>query len=179
MARDILKKTKICLVCGGDFRGTKSKITCTPACRIELARIKEAKKRPEFLLVAKGKGQKIPDLTAPKRLKFKRGEKMVKPEITPDEKNDCAVPDEKAFDGEKLNGYILDEVGKCEVAKPLTKDQILTKISDLEKRKKTVEGRTHGFGDGHPKLFAMNKQSEIADLNKEIAELQKQLNPPI
>lgn len=56
------KKNKICLVCGSDFLGIESAITCKPSCRTYMSRLIAKGKRPEFYFIAKGKGQKVPEL---------------------------------------------------------------------------------------------------------------------
>lgn len=168
--REPLKSKKICPACGEEFFGTAGKITCSGRCRSIVARLKAAQKRPEFLLMAKGKGQKIPDLNAPKRLLFKKGEKKPKPEFL-DSKVVYTVPDEKAFDGKELKGYTLDEPGQFEIPKELTKEEKFTKRMELEKELKKVEGRNHGFGDGHPKMFALEKAAKISKIKEEIEKL--------
>jgi len=61
MARDKIKKDKTCLVCGEYFRATGKVFTCSGACRIKLARLKKRGKKPEYSLIAKTKGQELPD----------------------------------------------------------------------------------------------------------------------
>jgi len=167
MKKKTRKTAKICLVCGEEFLGTAAAQTCSGACRVTLSRIKAAKKRPEFLLMAKGKGQKIPDLNAPKRLKFKKGEKKSAPEML-ESKVNYAPADEKSFDGKELMNYTLDEIGKTEPAKPMTKEQKDRMIFDLEKRIDEVKARRHKPSDGHPRVFAMQKESDISNLQEQI-----------
>lgn len=63
--------TKICPVCGSEFKGTDGKITCGNACRTAAVRMRQKGKKMEFALIAKTKGQKLP---APKPLKTTRPE---------------------------------------------------------------------------------------------------------
>jgi len=53
--------SKICLVCGKDFKGTAAKMTCSPACRTAMSRIFVEGKKPEYYFIAKSKGQKVPE----------------------------------------------------------------------------------------------------------------------
>lgn len=64
--------TKICPVCGSEFKGTDGKITCGNACRTAAVRLRQKGKKMEFALIAKTKGQKLP---APKPLKVTRPER--------------------------------------------------------------------------------------------------------
>lgn len=56
------KKTKICLVCGKDFLGNEAAFTCGNACRTFMSRMVAKGKKPEYYFIAKGKGQKVPEL---------------------------------------------------------------------------------------------------------------------
>lgn len=170
MARQEIKKDRICIVCGKVFKGIASANTCTPACRAILVRLKKDGKRPEFILMAKGKGQKIPDLNAPKRLKFKKGEKRPKPEVLEKEIK-FAPTTEKSFDGEKVDVVVLDEIGQVEVPKELTPDQKWALKRELEDRLKKVQDRKHQPGGIHPKIFAMNKEAEINEIQEQINKL--------
>lgn len=54
--------SKICLVCGKDFKGTAAKMTCSTACRTAMSRLLAENKKPDFYFIAKGKGQKVPEI---------------------------------------------------------------------------------------------------------------------
>lgn len=54
--------SKICLVCGKEFMGTAAKMTCSTACRTAMSRIFSDNKKPEYYFIAKGKGQKVPEI---------------------------------------------------------------------------------------------------------------------
>lgn len=56
------KKTKICLVCGKDFLGSEAAFTCKSACRTYMSRLFAKGKKPEYYFLAKGKGQKVPEI---------------------------------------------------------------------------------------------------------------------
>lgn len=66
MAREKLKKDKICLVCGENFKATGKVNTCGGACRIKLMRLKKEDKKPEYAYIAKSRGQEIPEWIAVK-----------------------------------------------------------------------------------------------------------------
>ncbi len=172
MAKKSRIKKKICLVCGEDFFGTAGKITCDPACRMELVRLKKAGKRPEFLLMAKTAGQKIPDLTAPKRLVFKKGEKKPKTEILVT--NIVYTPTtEKSFDSPKTASFFIqDEAGQFEVPKPLTAEQKLSKRIELEGRQKELERQQHKPGDGHPRTWRLAQDAKINEIKEQIKNLE-------
>lgn len=163
------KRNRICLVCGKEFRGIASANTCSPSCRVELARLKAAQKRPEFILMAKGKGQKIPDLNAPKRLKFKKGEKKPKPEI-PVSKIEYATPTESSFDGGKVEAVIFDEPGQVEKIKPMTELEKLSKKSELEKQIREINSEPAKPGV-HVRLAFLDKQDRIKEIQKQIDNL--------
>jgi len=156
------------VVCGKSFKGIASAQTCTPACRIDLVRLKEAGRRPEYILMAKSKGQKIPDLNAPKRLFFKKGEKKSKVVQLPiGNKIKYATVTHESFDAPPVSNLIMDEVGQT--APPLTKEEIFQKISDLEKQKKVVSERN--ILSGSPKANALQKAMEIDEINEKIEQL--------
>lgn len=66
------KTDKICIVCGGGFKGTAKAECCTDRCRKRLERLKKAGKKPEFLLIG-GKNTKpeVPQKEPPKK-EFKK-----------------------------------------------------------------------------------------------------------
>lgn len=159
----------VCIVCGKEFKGAASAITCSGACRFELARLKKANQRPSFLLIAKGKGQKIPDLNAPKRLKFKKGEKKKNYEIL-ESKIEWAAPTKESYDAKSISRFVLDEVGKTEIAEPLTKEQKLSKIAELNEEIRKIEKESLPPGM-LPKRHFLDKAMRIDAIN----ELKKQL----
>ena len=185
MAREIKKKDRICIVCGKPFKGIASAQTCTPACRIDLVRLKEAGKRPEFLLMAKGKGQKIPDLNAPKRIKYAKGEKAAEKliaEITSEPKfneaakkafNDLltlgrakiqyAESTPESFDGGRVDRAVMDEVG-C-MPPPMTKEQIWTHNAEINKQIEEETKRDCPL-TAHPKTFKLMQEVKIDELKK-------------
>lgn len=163
------KTPKICVVCGKVFEGTESAQSCSPSCRVRLVRLKAANKRPEFILMAKSKGQKIPDLNAPKRLKFKRGEKM-KRELPLESEINFSVPTLKSYDGKKLDNITVDE--SAMFATPLTHEQIWAKIDELEKEKK--EAKDEKMPPGMlVRRWALVRDSKVQDIQDGIDKLKK------
>jgi predicted nucleic acid-binding Zn ribbon protein len=164
------RKTKrICVVCGKEFEGTAAAQTCSGACRTALARIKEAKKRPEYILMAKGKGQKIPDLNAPKRLTFAKGEKKANGSskgllhlIESSNLPKYEPMTTERFKEIKWTAETIDEP-------TLTKEQKLEKIAELEKKKKAISSRN--VMGGSPKAAALQKAMEIDAIDEEIEKL--------
>lgn len=140
----------MCLVCGKDFLGNKAAFTCGTACRTYMSRDLKNGKKPEFWLVAKGKGQKMPDWDKKtKSIEPKKEEpKEVKVEIA--------------------------ELPKVEPEIKLTKEQIISKISELERKKFTVRGETCPK-DKHPKMWALLKDDKVAEIDAEITQLQSKL----
>ena len=171
MEKERRKRDRICVVCGKEFKGTAASVTCSGSCRIELARLKKANKRPEFILVAKGKGQKIPDLNAPKRLKFKKGEKK---SIVDWVYKNIVISEttKESFDGEKINPYLQDEAGQMEIPKELTKEQKMIKIAELNKRLEIEKRKQCPMGT-HPKTFRLTQDSIISEIQEQL----KQLTP--
>lgn len=168
------KTKKICLVCGNDFNGTAAAQTCSGACRIALSRIKHSKKRPEYILIAKGKGQKIPNLNAPKGLRFKKGEKKKKPDLEIlESKIEYKTPTPESYDAEKMDIIKHDELGQWQEVevRPLTEIEKLTKIGELERSLNAVDRETMPVGM-MPKMFGLIK----ADKKKEIQEQINKLN---
>ncbi|HRP30509.1 MAG TPA: hypothetical protein PKV73_01390 [Agriterribacter sp.] len=165
MAREIMKKDKICLVCGITFKGIASAQTCTPACRTALLRIKNAGKRPEYIQMAKGKGQKIPDLNAPKRLKFKKGEKKQKPELL-ESGIIFAAPTPESYDGPPTSSFILDEVGAMpHTPSPMTKEQIFAYNLEINKQIEAI--RKEPLPPGMlVRAHTLNKETRIDNLQK-------------
>lgn len=165
--REALKNKKMCVVCGEEFLGTSGKITCSGRCRSILARLKKANKRPEYILMAKGKGQKIPDLNAPKRLKFKRGETKQKPKIEiPEEKINFVTPTAESYDGSKLNHVIADEARQYEVPKKeLTHFEKLAHNDKIDREIKDLERLTMPVGM-LPKQWGLKKSMMADDLKE-------------
>ncbi len=160
------KRNRICLVCGKHFLGNAAANTCGSSCRTELSRLKAAKKRPEYILLAKSNGQKIPDLTAPKRLKFKKGEKkqdiecigstVIYTPVTP-----------ASFDCEKADKYILDEAGMTAPITPMTKEEKEAMKRGLEKQIENIKKESLPAGV-HPKTFILTKQVRVSEIEEQI-----------
>jgi len=74
MRKQTRKSSKICLVCGKDFKGTAAAQSCGNACRVFLHRLLAAGKRPEFYLIAKSKGQKVPDISGASKILGKKND---------------------------------------------------------------------------------------------------------
>lgn len=177
MARDVTKKDKICIVCGASFKGIASAQTCTPACRAMLVRIKSAGKRPEFMLPAKSKGQKLPDLNAPKRLKFKKGEKKSKvvPMENFDSKIEYIAPTPESYDGGRLSALIVDEYGQTAAQKELNKAEILSAITQLHEKKNEVKAQKMPPGM-FVRSWTLQINSTLSDIDEQIQELQSKIH---
>lgn len=156
------KVKRVCVVCGKEFEGTEASQSCTPSCRVKLARLKKAGKRPEYILIAKSKGQKIPDLNAPKGLRFKKGEKKSRPPLVI-ANIDFKAPDEEAYDGKRLASSIMDEMPQMQTS--LTVDQKLKLKEELEKEIKFWETRPC---QGHPKMWKEKRDVAIDELQAKI-----------
>lgn len=164
------RKIKVtCLVCGKEFEGTAASLTCSGSCRIALSRIKAAKKRPEFLLMAKTKGQKIPDLNAPKRLKFKKGEKKRKSEILETEIV-YAITTPKSYDAPKMSAIIMDEIGAFGIAPKLTKEQKLELLNELNKQLYKLKEEKSPMS-GNPRMWRLQQDVKISELQEQLNQL--------
>jgi hypothetical protein len=150
MRKETRKTTKICLVCGEDFKGTAAAQVCGNACRVALKRILDADKKPEFWLLAKNKGQKLPLVfgVTPKKKETKLADVDVPiTPITP-ESLDIEKPTEPE----------------------LTKEQKLAKIAQLSNQIDTVR-KEQCPQRMHPKTFQLNKEIRISDIETEIEQL--------
>lgn len=139
------------MVCGKEFQGTKAAFTCSGACRTAMSRILAEGGKPEYWLIAKGKGQKLPSTffkTEPKKEAEKQ--QVKEPPKVEAEKTDNSLPDE-----------------------PLTKEQRDRKIYDLEKKITETERQQCPLNQ-HPKSFKLNQQVKIEELKDEIYELKQQ-----
>lgn len=84
------KTSKICLVCGNEFKGTAAKMTCSTACRTFMHRLFAAGKKPEYYFIAKNKGLKVPEIkkdikpiiTTPKNKETKKAEPNSETQLT-------------------------------------------------------------------------------------------------
>jgi hypothetical protein len=175
MKKPAIKSKRICVVCGTEFNGTGSAITCDGRCRTRLARIKDAKKRPEFLLVAKSNGQKLPDFNAPKRVKFKKGEKKQKAAKIIESKINYVTPTPESYDAPPLSFPVIDEMGQFQVVKeqtPTDRFKIMAKISELERKIKEIEKEPMP-PRMLPKQHALYRSMKADPLKDEIKELEK------
>lgn len=84
MARDSIKKTKTCLVCGTEFKGIETANTCGSACRTTLSRLLKKGKKPQYWLIAKNKGQKLPLFFAAPMKKEDNKPEPEKPPVIPE-----------------------------------------------------------------------------------------------
>lgn len=148
------QKTKMCLVCGKDFLGNRAAFTCGTACRTYMSRDLKNGKKPEYWLLAKSKGQKIPDWNKPKQAKQK--EKVV---------TETKVEETK---------QVLPELPKAKVEITLTKEQIVAKISELNRTLAEVKKEKSPL-IGHPKTWILKQEVKISDLEEQILELQSQI----
>lgn len=85
-AKETRKGLKICLVCGIDFSGTNAAQTCSTKCRTRMSRMIADGKKPEFLLIAKSKGQKVPEFKKEVTTTGTPKNKTVKPKTEQEEK---------------------------------------------------------------------------------------------
>jgi len=171
MKKESRKTDKICVVCGNGFKGTAAAKTCSPACRTALARIKAAHKRPEFILLAKSKGQKIPDLNAPKGVRLKKGEKKKKVVVVTD-----LSDKELTQQGMAASESSLEKTwGKDEPISEvpiLTKEQKTAKISELEKQIDKIKAEKSPMA-GNPKIFILNQSMRIDEIQEQIQGLKQ------
>jgi len=148
-------KSKICPVCGKTFEGTAKAQMCGSTCRGRLRRMLEVGGKPEYYVMAKSKGQKLPSLEWPK---------TKKPKI------DFKPTTEDSFNGEKVSEtLILDEVGTFgDYRQPeLTKEQKLAKISELNEEIKKINAEELPPGM-LPKRHTLEKAMKIDSINEQI-----------
>lgn len=146
--RAVRKTGKICVVCGGTFLGIYSKMTCSNSCRVHMSRIVARGGKPEFILLAKTKGQKIPDFTKPKKQQKKE---IDKPNV-----------DEKTKES-KTEQQVVAPV-------QLSKEQRDAKIAELNKEISSIR-REQCPSNSHPKMFKLIQEDRISKLQDEINQL--------
>jgi len=157
MARMTLK---ICLVCGKEHEGTEAKITCSNACRTAMSRMLVNGKKPEYWLIAKGKGQKMPlTFTAPK---IKKEKKQDRPNIKFTEST------KESYDGSNTILDTFDEVGTTDI--PLTKEQKLAKEIEIDKQISEIK-RERCPNGVHPKSFKLTQEVKIEELKELLNQL--------
>lgn len=146
------KKTKMCLVCGKDFLGTEGAFTCGGSCRTMMSRLLANGKKPEFWLVAKNKGQKMPlvfSKPTPKK------DKPNYPNI------DFKPTTKDSYDAPPLEEIVTDKIG--DIPKPLTLDQ----KEDIRKQiKKINEERCPS--NKHPKMFILEQEMRVSELEEKL-----------
>jgi len=164
------KTQKICIVCGKTFEGTEAAQSCGATCRTRLVRIKAANKRPEYILIAKSKGQKIPDLSAPKRLKFKKGEKKGIP-LPKDFKEVSVIryvtPASDSYDGKRLDELTADEIGMFPKVEPLTNEQIWATIDELNRELAAAKNEKMPPGM-LVRMWALKKDTKVSGIQEKI-----------
>ena len=151
------KKTKICLVCGKDFLGNEAAFTCGTACRTYMSRLLKKGKKPEFWLMAKNKGQKIP--------LFFQSPKKKEPEKKLETKIHYKETTKESYDAEPLSNLIMDEVGQT--ATPMTKEQIAIEVSKLNAQIEAIVKEKCPMNK-HPKMFVLEQEMKKSDLEEKI-----------
>lgn len=154
------KTSKICLVCGEEFLGTDGKMTCKDACRSAMSRMVAKGKKPEYWVIAKSKGQKIP-LFFPKPKKKDKQERI-------ETKINYKENTKESYDAEPLSFLTMDEVGQT--APFLTKEQIAIEVTKLEGQIKTVKMEKCPMNK-HPKMFILEQEVKEAELQDKIDKL--------
>lgn len=138
------KKTKLCLVCGEEFLGTNGKMTCSGACRTEMSRLLSSGKKPEYWMIVKSKGQKVPNF-------FKSATKDKKPI---EEKNKVIEQKETPTITEPQKKLTPEEYAALEIELKALKSQRLPP----------------GM---HPRTFKLLQDDKIADLQAKIDQYRK------
>lgn len=147
---------KICLVCGKEVMGTESKLTCSTSCRTALSRMIAKGKKPEFWLIAKGKGQKIPSFKPQEKKKVIKevAESIEYLELPPD----------------ILESPLANFVPTENMA--LTKEQVEAKINELTKQISVLERQGCPLGQ-HPKMFKLNQEVKVDELKAQLNQLKQ------
>lgn len=163
------KTKKICVVCGKEFEGTDAAQSCGAACRVKLSRLKAANKRPEFMLMAKGRGQKIPDLNAPKGVKLEKGQtlKQILP-LANQQKEvvfDVTIEEMTIEDAKAKYSELLPTT-----ATPLTMEQKFTLKEQWEAEIKEWEKKPC---QGHPRQWRLKVNDAVAEIRGKINQLFK------
>lgn len=158
------KTDKTCVVCGVTFKGTAGRITCKEACRTALHRIMKSGKKPDYWLIAKSKGQKMPLLFSGPKPKNPTAEPKIEKEIK------FAKITEKSFSGEKAPKYVVNEIALFPSPQLLTKEQVLSQISKMEAQKVAISKEQSPVGV-HPKMARFDREDRISNLDDLIKEL--------
>lgn len=74
MARESVKRTKKCIVCGKEFLATELAQVCGSACRTALSRLKKSGQKPQYYIEAKSMGQRVPVWDNPTESKSTRSQ---------------------------------------------------------------------------------------------------------
>jgi predicted nucleic acid-binding Zn ribbon protein len=152
--RETRKSLKICVVCGKDIEGTEAKITCSSACRTALCRMIARGRKPEFWLIAKGRGQKLPSFN-----KKEKG-KVIKDVV----KNIEYIELPTNILESPIANFVPYENIK------LTKEQLEVKINSINKQILDLERESCPLGQ-HPRLFKLSQEVEIDKLKEYIIKL--------
>lgn len=148
------------MVCGKEFKGTASAQNCSGACRTAMSRMLAIGKKPEFWILAKSKGQKVPLFFAGK---------TEKPVVMKSEAPNINYQKSTAesYDGKRLGKEVFDELPLVAVLKPVSPEQ----RQEIEKEILKIQ-REECPTNTHPKMFRLQKEVRIS-------ELQEKLNPQI
>ena len=161
------KTTKLCPVCGNEFKGTDGKITCSNACRTAASRMLAKGKKPEFWIMAKTKGQKLPLVfngpkpaaIKPKKEDFGDVEKLT-------QSINYVVPIPELYDSPPKAPHFPDEACLTEPVKDLPWEKKWAHNDEIDKKIKELRDRPLPPG-AHPKTFKLTKDDKIAELEKQ------------
>ena len=141
------KKIRICLVCGKEFEGSRGKMTCSGSCRTDMSRTFAKGEHPDFWLIAKSKGMKVPN----------------------HEKRETPKP--KIPEIPKVQKI---EIEQTPVERILTHDQKWEKLEFLKKQLQEVRLKKN-TSFMHVRLFKMQQDDKVAELQGEIDSIQLSL----
>ena len=161
------KTTKLCPVCGKEFKGTDGKITCSNACRTAASRMLAKGKKPEFWLIAKSKGQKlpivfngpIPSVVKPKKEDFNGSVNLTA-------KIDYTTTIPESYDSPLKSAYLLEEVESTEPPKELKWEQKMAFNAEIDRKISEERNKKHQTGM-HPRQFRLQQEDKIAELEKQ------------
>lgn len=152
------KKDLKCPVCGIEFKGTAKAVVCSPTCRTRLKRIVDGGGKPEYYLIAKSRGQKLPPLLAEKQAKKVSVQNL-------NEQSNGTTQD--LTEPSKTTNTTIDTMPE------LTKEQKLMKISELEGQIKKIQNEGLPIGM-LPKRHTLDKSMRIDEITDQINKLKTQ-----
>lgn len=149
----------MCVVCGKEFFGTEGRNTCGGSCRTKMSRLRQRNKKPEYWILAKSNGQKMPNFDRQPEMYRKEKKPQIKTEIISSvkfEKPIIEIPPVVKYEKP------ISEIPK----KELTVFEKIAHNADIDRKIKTEKDKSSPPGI-HPRMFRLQQDDIVKELEKQ------------